>query len=172
MPTDNNPLRFAQLYIYDTENEIQNRMSTFSLDEHSKNMTELILEKLIKMLDETNILVKNFRTIRDRYKETEIHSIKLRLISRRNLESSQYDLPTSNDIGGLIVGDIGEYEKGRDIIVENRSNILQRITKLHPSYMSLQYPLLFPYGEDEYRIDLNLNNQHSDQQSSRKKKIQ
>ena len=99
-------------------------------------MTELILEKLIKMLDETNILVKNFRTIRDRYKETEIHSIKLRLISRRNLESSQYDLPTSNDIGGLIVGDIGEYEKGRDIIVENRSNILQRITKLHPSYMS------------------------------------
>ena len=47
-------------------------------------MTELILEKLIKMLDETNVLVKLFRTIRDRYKETEIPSVKLRLIGRRN----------------------------------------------------------------------------------------
>ena len=63
-------------------------------------------------------------------------------------------MPTSIEIGGLIVGDIGEYELGRDIVIENRTKTLQRITKLHPSYMSLQYPLLFPYGEDAYRIDL------------------
>ena len=166
LPTDNNPPRFAQLYIYDTENEIQNRISTISFDEDSKIMTKIIIEKLIKTLDETNILVKVFRTIRDRYKEINIPSIKLRLIGRRNSESSQYDLPTSNDIGGLIVGDIGEYEKGKDIIVENKSNSLQRITKLHPSYMSLQYPLLFPYGEDGFRINLNWN---TDKQSSRKR---
>ena len=39
-------------------------------------------------------------------------------------------------------------------MIENKTKTLQRITKLHPSYMSLQYPLLFPYGEDSYRIDL------------------
>ena len=124
LPIDNNSPRFAQLYIYDTENEIKNRMSTLSFDESSKNMTELIIEKLIIMLDETNALVKLFRTIRDRYKETQIPSMKLRPIGRRISDSNQYDLPTSNDIGGLIVGDIGEYEKGRDIIVENKSNNL------------------------------------------------
>ena len=80
--------------------------------------------------------------------------MKLKLIGRRSTDSNQYDLPTSTDIGALIVEDIGEYEFGRDIIIENRSKTLQRITKLHPSYMSLQYPLLFPYGEDGYRIDL------------------
>ena len=169
LPVDNNPPRFAQLYIYDTENEIQNRMSTFSFEEPSKIMTEKIIENLIKMLDETNALVKLFRTIRDRYKERNIPLIKLRLIGRRNSDSSQYDLPTSNDIGGLIVGDIGEYEKGRDIIIESRSNNLQRITKLHPSYMSLQYPLLFPYGEDGYRTDLNWNIDNRNEQCSRKR---
>ena len=54
----------------------------------------------------------------------------------------------------MIVGDIGEYKSRRDIVIENKTNTLQRITKLHPSYMSLQYPLLFPYGEDGYTIDL------------------
>ena len=112
-------------------------MSTIFFDESSKIITELIIEKLIKMLDETNILIKLFRTIRDKYKEIEIPSIRLKLIGRRNTDNSQYDLPISNDIGGLIVGDISEYEKGRDTIVETKSNNLQRITKLHPSYMSL-----------------------------------
>ena len=108
------------------------------------------------MLDNTNVLVKMFRMIRDRYKEYNIPSMKLRLISRINNDSSQYELPTSNDIAGLIVGDIGEYEQGRDIIIQDKTDTLQRITKLHPSYMTLQYPLLFPYGEDGFRIDLKI----------------
>ena len=71
-------------------------------------MTEKIIENLLKMLDETNVLVKLFRTIRDRFKEINIPCIRLRLIGRRNSNTNQYDLPASNDIGGLIVGDIGE----------------------------------------------------------------
>ena len=80
--------------------------------------------------------------------------MKLKFIGRRCTDSNQYDLLTSNDIDALIVGDIGEYESGRDIVIENKTDTLQRITKLHPSYMSLQYPLLFLYGENGYRIDL------------------
>ena len=86
--------------------------------------------------------------------------MKLKLIGRRNIDSNQYDLPTSNDIAALIVGDIGEYEQGRDIIIQDIADTLQRITKLHPCYMALQYPLLFPYGEDGYTTNLkyNINN--------------
>ena len=39
-------------------------------------------------------------------------------------------------------------------MIDNKTKTLQRITKLHPLYMSLQYPLLFPYGEAGYKIDL------------------
>ena len=64
---------------------------------------------------------------------------------------------TLTDIGGLIVGDFGLYEKGRYIIIHNHTGELQIIKKLHSFFMTLQYPLLFPYGEDEYRIDVKWN---------------
>ena len=73
-------------------------------------MTRLIETSLIQMLDEINKLVQLFRMIKDRFKTSEIPYIKLRLIGRRPLNSIQYDLSTSNNIGALIVGDIGEYE--------------------------------------------------------------
>ena len=31
---------------------------------------------------------------------------------------------------------------------------VRRISELHPSYLALQYPLLFPYAEDGYRTDI------------------
>ncbi|PON85884.1 LOW QUALITY PROTEIN: hypothetical protein TorRG33x02_183480 [Trema orientale] len=92
--------------------------------------------------------------VKDRYNENEISSIKLRLIGRQ-LTDNNYELSALTDIGGLIVRDISKYDEGRDIIIEDKTNILQRIAKLYPSYMALQYPLLFSYGEDGHRTDLS-----------------
>jgi len=39
--------------------------------------------------------------------------------------------------------------------MEKQSGKLQRINELHTSYLEFQYPLLFPYGEDGYRHDVN-----------------
>ncbi|GKC34903.1 hypothetical protein Tco_1047287 [Tanacetum coccineum] len=46
--------------------------------------------------------------------------------------------------------DFGLREPSRDVIVNKNNSGLQRISKLHPSYMALQYPLLFSYGEDGF----------------------
>ena len=48
----------------------------------------------------------------------------------------------------LNAGDIENLPLGRDIIVEHRSKLLKHINEHHPSYLGLQYPLLFPHGED------------------------
>ena len=109
------------------------------------------------MLDQTNELVKLFRIARDKVKSDFIDCFRLRLFGKRNTQDRQYDLPTSSHIGSLIVGDIGDFKSERDIIIELRNGILQRITKLNPKYMALQYPLLFPYGEDGYRPDIPWN---------------
>ena len=154
LPLDNESPKFAQLYIYDIENEIQNRMSSYIFDDAVKNFTESITKLLIEMLDQTNKLVRLFQIVKTRFRYSEISSFKLRLMGRQYSDSKKYDLPTLDDIGALIVRDIREYESGRDIVIENRTKALQRISKLHPSYMSLQYPLLFPYGEDGFRVDL------------------
>nr|GEU49522.1 helitron helicase-like domain-containing protein [Tanacetum cinerariifolium] len=45
-----------------------------------------------------------------------------------------------------------------DLIVEEHSRFPQRVNKLHPCYMSLQFPLLFVYGEEGYHKCLKLAN--------------
>jgi hypothetical protein len=30
----------------------------------------------------------------------------------------------------------------------------QRISEIHPKFMYLQYPLLYPYGEDGYAVEI------------------
>ena len=50
--------------------------------------------------------------VKDRYNENKIQSMKLRLIRGQPIDYNQHELPISNDIGGLIVGDIGEHKEG------------------------------------------------------------
>ncbi|OMO90279.1 DNA helicase PIF1, ATP-dependent [Corchorus olitorius] len=72
----------------------------------------------------------------------------------RETDDRTYCTPTSTDIAGLIVDGVADVEGQRDIIVNHRKYGLQRISNLHPLYMSLQYLLLFPYGEDGFRLGI------------------
>uniref|UniRef100_A0A2K1YA91 Helitron helicase-like domain-containing protein n=1 Tax=Populus trichocarpa TaxID=3694 RepID=A0A2K1YA91_POPTR len=95
---------------------------------------------------------------------------KLRLLGQRTHDSRQYNDPSSDDIGGLIVRDIGDYHLERDIVIESLSGTLQRISKLHPKFMSLQYPFLFPFGEDGYRTNISFAN-HDNQVPRRRQNV-
>ncbi|XP_075658630.1 uncharacterized protein LOC142628404 [Castanea sativa] len=85
---------------------------------------------------------------RDRFFDTDVHHLRLRLIGSQTTDGREYNLPTCSEIAATIIGDIGAENAHRDIIVELKGG-LQRINVLHPSYMALQYPFLFPYGEDD-----------------------
>ena len=69
-------------------------------------------------------------------------------------------------MAALIIGDI-DTGSNRDIILERQSGRLQRINELHTSYLGLQYPFLFPYGEDGYRHDVQHRNRNSSQTAKR-----
>ncbi|PNX73420.1 ATP-dependent DNA helicase PIF1 [Trifolium pratense] len=56
----------------------------------------------------------------------------------------------SSEVAALIVGDFDSTEDGRDIVVRKQDGRLKRIHETHPKYIPLQYPLLFPHGEDQY----------------------
>ncbi|XP_048431318.1 uncharacterized protein LOC103936253 [Pyrus x bretschneideri] len=155
-PEGDNP-KFTQLYIYDTQNEVSNRIGCFNRSEASEKLDQQVVGGLIKMLDECNEVVQLFRQARDRIDERSTSNLRLRLYGAHSNHDMQYNLPTCDGIGGLIVGDIGQFHTERDIVVEHKTDGLQRITKLHPKYMALQYPLLFPYGEDGYRKGLPWN---------------
>ncbi|GJX14532.1 DNA helicase [Tanacetum coccineum] len=66
--------------------------------------------------------------------------------------------PTPETIGGIIFGGRTSTESDFDLIVEEHSRVPQRVNKLHPCYMSLQFPLLFVYGEEGYQKDMKMVN--------------
>ncbi|KAL4391399.1 hypothetical protein AHAS_Ahas03G0241200 [Arachis hypogaea] len=65
-----------------------------------------------------------------------------------------YSEPTVAEIAGLIVSNFDASDAGRDIVVQSKNGYLQRIHETHTCYWPLQYPLLFPYGEDGYQEDI------------------
>uniref|UniRef100_A0A2K1ZIH9 Uncharacterized protein n=1 Tax=Populus trichocarpa TaxID=3694 RepID=A0A2K1ZIH9_POPTR len=158
LPSDGETPKFAQLYIYDTTNEVANRLAPFPHGSSASTLDESVVKDLIDMLNSTNCLVGLFRHASQRLSMSDNPGYKLRLLGQRTHDSRQYNDPSSDDIGGLIVGDIGDYRSKRDIVIESSSGTLQRISKLHPKFMSLQYPLLFPFGEDGYRTNISFAN--------------
>ncbi|XP_022722231.1 uncharacterized protein LOC111279552 [Durio zibethinus] len=112
------------------------------------------VDGLLDMLDEHNPLVKVFRMARDRFKETDFHLVKIRLLGKRKGDSTQYNLPSASEVAAIIVGDRSQSSGDRDIVVEEYGVGLRKIKEIHPSFMAMQYPILFPYGEDFNRTDI------------------
>nr|XP_009804789.1 PREDICTED: uncharacterized protein LOC104249954 [Nicotiana sylvestris] len=155
-PEGSNP-KFAQLYIYDTENEVQNRMHALGRGDRINQFHAEIVQDLKQMLDEHNVLTKSFRMVRGKFHEETHSNFRLRLIGKRNYDGRRYNLPSISEVAALVVGDFDVSRCDRDIIVETQSGHLQRINELNAAYLGLQYPLLFPFGEDGSREDIPLN---------------
>lgn len=100
-----------------------------------------------------------------RFNTTIAQDIRLKLIYDRTTDGRFYNLPTVSKFVALIVGD-EEISLNRDIILETQSCKLKRIKELHVSYLGLQYLLLFPYGQDGYKRDV----QHKDILESQQRK--
>jgi hypothetical protein len=147
------PPKFLQLYIYDTANEVRNRLSVLNPDDRpAEPLDPAVVDQLRRMLDTHNPLAQKFRLARDRLAENGDEEFIIRIVGAREGDPVQYNLPTVDQLAMLVVGDFSLDTFQRDIVVQTRSGDLQHISSLHPAYMALQYPLLFPYGERGYQI--------------------
>nr|GEV19385.1 AT hook motif-containing protein, putative [Tanacetum cinerariifolium] len=108
-----------------------------------------IVGSLIRMVDANSANSKAFRMARDWCLADTTANVELRMLSERT-KSKQYSSSTVSEVASLITNDFGDEEPIRDIVVCKKDSPSKRISELHPSYMALQYPLLFPYGEDGY----------------------
>jgi hypothetical protein len=109
------------------------------------------------MLDDHNPLARQFRLARDRLAENGDEEFIIRIIGAREGDPVQYNLPTTDQLAMLVVGDFSLDTFQRDIAVQARSGQFRHISSLHPAFMALQYPLLFPYGERGYQVGVVYN---------------
>ncbi|XP_056855869.1 uncharacterized protein LOC108836073 [Raphanus sativus] len=79
----------------------------------------------------------------------------MRIVSNREKDGRTYDTPISSEVAALIPGDFNMEMDRRDIVLqEKQTGWLKRISEIHPSYLALQYPLIFTYGEDGFRLGI------------------
>ncbi|KAK1668043.1 hypothetical protein QYE76_056202 [Lolium multiflorum] len=97
--------RWAQLYIYDTENEVKNRIMASTSEDKRDSIDPHTVEGLKNMLDRENILAKTFRMARDRFEEGGYNNMKLKLISKRRADGRPHDMPSATEVAALIVND-------------------------------------------------------------------
>jgi hypothetical protein len=153
LPMTNEPPKFLQLYVYDTTHEVNNRIQSLSsTDAPASPIRPEIVHELLKMLDEHNPFAKKFRLARERLNEHTNEEFIIRIVGAREGDPVQYNMPTTDDLAMLVIGDFSLDTFKRDIIIETRNSELRRISSLHPAYMALQYPLLFPYGERGFQV--------------------
>ncbi|PWA84252.1 hypothetical protein CTI12_AA161280 [Artemisia annua] len=105
LPEQGKRPRFLQLYIYDRDNEVDNRLE--NMQRHGEGLRREIVEGLIEFLDEHNQLVQVFRTAANKMAEADIPTFKVRLFGV--VGSRQHELPSGDSIGAIV------FEGGPDV---------------------------------------------------------
>lgn len=181
IPHDGCRPEFAQLYVYDTANEIDNRMALFrrevrqeeELDGESVGLRSVprdparprqpaaepdrrIVDLLRRMLDDCgNPLVQRFRTASEPLFSPEAPDVSIKLFGQEGAgHDTRYSLLTASELATLIVGDLTTDVCRFDVVVQSRMGYLEQVSLLNPSLMSLQYPLLFPYGDRAFHLGI------------------
>ncbi|KAL8537189.1 hypothetical protein ACS0TY_012387 [Phlomoides rotata] len=117
-PPEKNP-KFSQLYIYDTENEVNNRINALSgrNKDDCKRLNEQIVDELKMMVDEFNPFAIKFCHAKERIETGDGSSFKMRLIERRAGDGRTHNLPTASEVAALIPGDIDKDMQKRDMVL-------------------------------------------------------
>ncbi|GKE88391.1 hypothetical protein Tco_1565866 [Tanacetum coccineum] len=142
-----------KLYIYDTHNEVSNRMHHFR-GTYKGSLDSEIVDRLIYILNEHNELVQLFRTAKDKCRDASVPDFKIRMYNMGGVRG--YELITSQGIGEIVFESGPRNWTDYDVIIELRGGPPQRINKLYQSYMSLQFSLLFVFGQPGYYPKLKL----------------
>jgi hypothetical protein len=168
MPSNGKRPEYCQLYIFDTENEVRNRMAVSSHEDGKFQPNEAIVASLMNMLNSHNPIIQLFRTARDRLTSENNDHFSIKLFKTPRQHGNVYSGPIAAEVVGLVVNDLGMSDKGRDLIVQDHASNPQRIKETHCKFMAMQYPLLFPYGEDGFHENLEYRRSRQSNASKRK----
>ncbi|PWA72557.1 helitron helicase-like domain-containing protein [Artemisia annua] len=160
--SDDDP-KFLQLYIYDTRNEVRNRLNPFSNPDLPPLDTEVV-QGLIHFLDAHNELVQMFRTARDKCAQADVPEFKIRLYSGEGPRS--YELPSSNTLGAIVFDRGPESESNYDVVLEYIDGLVKRISKIHIIHV-ITVPVDFHLCQPGFHTKLMLRTANPDDEPKR-----
>ncbi|XP_014204683.1 uncharacterized protein LOC106636701 [Copidosoma floridanum] len=148
LPEQNKSPQCLQIYFMSEAEQISIRSDNA--------LKKTLIESLQKVMHDCNPLMRTFKSNYDSRTVDELKNLKLIIHADRTPvgeHRGRYNAPRVNEVAALIVNE----EKGpRDIILHGRHGRLERVFELHRFYDSLQYPLMFVFGENGYSINVPL----------------
>jgi len=112
---------YCQLYIFDTANEIRNRMTVAEAQGKKFVPNESLAAALIAVFDAHNPIVQIFRTACDRLAATNLSDhlddhYAVKLFSAPRQHGNIYSDRVAAEVIGLVVNDLGNNDEGRDLV--------------------------------------------------------
>lgn len=160
-PRDGQAPNFAQIYVYDSANELRNRHAV------AQHVSITTLENLQNLMHEINPYARDFKTMAQLDRETPggLSDVSMVFRAENTPDPRRYNAPTtSTEIGVLIVGADGSRDPDqstfRDILIrlnntsnsQQQSNQFQTINEINQHYDPMQYVLMFPSGNPGWNI--------------------
>ena len=155
LPNDGDSPQFSQMYVYDEQHELDNRMKNV------KGLRRDTLEKLQHMMHEENPWVKVYKSAADVMKENETVDVQMLLKARSNENSKKvFKFPSVQDVGIIIPNRAdNDLKNPRDVLLYKnqmsnpKGNVTERISSLHRAYDPTAYPILFPKGDYGFELE-------------------
>ena len=156
--------KFAQMYIYDTDHEIQNRLHW------NPQLKSDILATISRVINSVNPFVQFYKhaaaTVDSAGEQGK--DVKMVLRADSSKDAHRYNLPTASEVAVILPGDPQNFQQ-RDVVIYRKSDDhplqqpIMRINETHPHFDSLHYVLLFPKGEDGWKPHLKFNGRRTGQ---------
>ncbi|KAL3646799.1 hypothetical protein CASFOL_009343 [Castilleja foliolosa] len=121
-PPVNEAPRFLQLYIYDTNNEVPNRLHFFENSEH-RSLSSAVVATLSQILNSCNEYVRLFKNAADFFVTIDDSNYSVRLYN--NVGDRRYEPPASGTLGGIVYAEDSNATK-YDIVVFKKDGTPQR----------------------------------------------
>nr|GMD83298.1 uncharacterized protein LOC109183853 isoform X1 [Ipomoea batatas] len=132
------PPRNLQLYFFDTEHELENRLQ--GADRMDRDIVSALIQLMLG-----NPYGQFFRSLKDIAQTDEFNII---LRSDISMDQRTHNMPSASQVAAIWIEDNGDGLNGnRNIRVHSHSGRSQYIQYYYGCYDPLQYPLLFPHGD-------------------------
>jgi hypothetical protein len=148
LPLPNEEPKYVQVYFIGGDREVDQRLRL------NQGVHRGTIEDLQTMLHETHPYVPGFKLALEQIDQPE-HRVVIRADRTPVGEHPRrFNAQVANEVGIIMVLNEHDTNGKRDIVLKKRDNMLTTITETHRSYDTLQYPLMFPRGEDGYHFPI------------------
>ena len=153
-PVNKQQPKFSQIYVYDQNNETDNRLS----HAHDKKKVNIATLKIIQNeLKEVNVIVRQYKSAAEMLEANPKKELKMVFKAKGSKGAKKKHM--NPDISDVVVIAPGTQTEPRDVVLYRnkddhpKQNETTRINENHIIYDPTAYPLILPYGDYGFSID-------------------